>query len=243
MSRELTEKWQNGTLPNGKTFWCQDDEGNVAKLIHIRGKFFEWTISEQDDTEQVKEVLAKVPTYEEWVKNGTWYTEKSHNELLKKNEELEQKIHILNEANMNLENAIESQADYFRQLPIQASEAVPSLFTATVSNKTLCASGSDGAIHFIGNIALDIVGGRLIGFTDFNTISYSSINNATLYDLNTRTYKDTALYYRVSDVSGVHGLKYNAELKSYTLQVENKSAIYHSYSGLNKYKPLPKWDL
>lgn len=129
-----------------------------------------------------------------------------------------------------------NQADYFRQLPIQASEAVPSLFTATVSNKTLCASSSDGAIHFIGNIALDIVGGRLIGFTDFNTISYSSINNATLYDLNTRTYKDTALYYRVSDVSGVHGLKYNAELKSYTLQVENKSAIYHSSSGLNKYR-------
>jgi hypothetical protein len=66
MTKKLTEQWRNRTLPNGKTFWCQDDEGNVAKLIHIRRKFFEWTISEQDDTEQVKEVLALVPTYEEW---------------------------------------------------------------------------------------------------------------------------------------------------------------------------------
>lgn len=89
MSKELTEQWRNGTLPNGKTFWCQDDEGNVAKLINIRGKFFEWTISEQDDTEQVKEVLAPVPTYDQFVE----HTEKV-DELENRLKEAETVIHL-----------------------------------------------------------------------------------------------------------------------------------------------------
>lgn len=105
MSKELTEKWKNGTL-NGGIYYLLLRDGTTVKdkTVYIVGeKQFRWHYSSFDF---VKEVLAKVPTYEEWVKEGTWYTEKSHNELLKKIEELEQKIHILNEANMNMENTI-----------------------------------------------------------------------------------------------------------------------------------------
>lgn len=115
MSKELTEQLKNGTLKEG--YYYIENKSQSIKFIEIDyynvwGDTRYWSGCDDED---IEEVLAKVPTYEEWVKNGTWYTEKSHNELLKKIEELMQKIHILNEANMNLENTVESQADYFRQ--------------------------------------------------------------------------------------------------------------------------------
>lgn len=87
MSKELTEKWRNGTLKEGAYYILVDKYEQNEPEIDVGicyNSNFEWWI--------VKEVLAPVPTYEEWVKTGTWYTEKSHNELLKKIEKLERRL-------------------------------------------------------------------------------------------------------------------------------------------------------
>lgn len=65
MTKSLTEKWKNGKLTFGKMYWCCDKEKNIAKLVYINRKFFEWDIT-TDVTKDVKEVLAPVPNYEEY---------------------------------------------------------------------------------------------------------------------------------------------------------------------------------
>lgn len=81
MSKELTEQWRNGTLEIG-WYFIRIKDGRCVK------DYFKKDFEVFFDA-YIEEVLAKVPTYEEWVKEGTWYTEKSHNELLKKIEALE----------------------------------------------------------------------------------------------------------------------------------------------------------
>ena len=103
MSKELTEQYFNATLKAG-TYYVLNDDG-IVDIDYYGGDNFQWSV--------VKEVLAPVPTYEEYLK--------LESETLAKQEgvelvaELEQKVHILNEANMAMENAIASQADFFRQ--------------------------------------------------------------------------------------------------------------------------------
>lgn len=65
MTKSLTEKWKDGKLTFGKMYWCCDKEKNIAKLVHINRKFFEWDIT-IDVTKDVKEVLAPVPSYDEY---------------------------------------------------------------------------------------------------------------------------------------------------------------------------------
>lgn len=112
MSKELTEQWRNGTLEDGFYYVKENDEVFISHCSR------HYLLSVLKDCE----VLASVPSYEEWVKNGTWYTEKSHNELLKKIEKLEQLLESETLAKnegveivAELENAIASQADYFQQ--------------------------------------------------------------------------------------------------------------------------------
>jgi len=66
MTKTLTEQWREGKLIFGKTYWCSDDEGNVAKLVLVNNnRFYEWTLG-TEVTKDVKEVLAPVPSYEEY---------------------------------------------------------------------------------------------------------------------------------------------------------------------------------
>ena len=65
MTKTLTEQWRDGKLIFGKTYWCSDDEGNVAKLVLVNNdRFYEWTLG-TEVTKDVKEVLAPVPSYDE----------------------------------------------------------------------------------------------------------------------------------------------------------------------------------
>lgn len=90
MSKELTEQWRNGTLECGE-YYLKYTDGTTDR------EYLDWAnvygvVSEKGFSTEpcdIEEVLDPVPTYEEWVKIGTWYTEKSHNELLKKIEKLE----------------------------------------------------------------------------------------------------------------------------------------------------------
>jgi len=94
MTKTLTEKWKNGELPDGAYYILVDKYEQNEPEIDIGVCYnsnFQWWI--------VKEVLAPVPSYEEWKtakenleKNGTWYTERSHNELLKRIERLQEQI-------------------------------------------------------------------------------------------------------------------------------------------------------
>lgn len=56
MSKELTEQFFKATLKAG-TYYVLDDKGNVD-IDYYGGDNFQWTV--------VKEVLASVPTYNEW---------------------------------------------------------------------------------------------------------------------------------------------------------------------------------
>jgi hypothetical protein len=97
MSKELTEKWRNGTLNGGIYYLLLRDGTTVTdKTVYIVGeKQLRWHYSSFDF---VKEVLAKVPSYEEYKLNDDtindllWKLElsvKSEVNLTKKVERLE----------------------------------------------------------------------------------------------------------------------------------------------------------
>ncbi len=90
MSKELTEQWRNGTL-HGGWYFLEFENGAILPVYYceLNREFeFKWDW-------KISKVLLPA-SYDQFV------------ELIKK-------VHILNEANMQLENAIGSQADYFRQ--------------------------------------------------------------------------------------------------------------------------------
>lgn len=92
MSKELTEQWRNGTLKEG--LYYIEGKGNYHIAL-IRNRYCPVLTSpycEDNVFESEFVPVAPVPTYEEWVKNGTWYTEKSHTELLEKIDELESRL-------------------------------------------------------------------------------------------------------------------------------------------------------
>lgn len=120
--QDLTEKWKNGTLKTG-SYYIRIITGNEKSDYFEGKKFCFWSDYE------VEEVLAPVPSYKEFFEDkkfmkglGRDYSELMNQkvELLKKieelttkcsqleqeNAELVQKMHILNEANMNLENTV-----------------------------------------------------------------------------------------------------------------------------------------
>lgn len=126
MIKELTEKWKNGTLETGYYYFKTSTGLFVG--FHLKGfKYpYTWRGSTMDD---VSKVLAPVSDYSQFVEltEKVEKLEKENSELLEKNEELkkrlesetlakqegielvaelEQKVHILNEANMNLENTV-----------------------------------------------------------------------------------------------------------------------------------------
>lgn len=86
MTKTLTEQWKDGELIFGKTYWCSDDEGNIAKLVLVgEDRFYEWTLG-TEVTKDVKEVLAPVPSYD------------AYRQLVSKTEQLEKKLEIATKA-------------------------------------------------------------------------------------------------------------------------------------------------
>lgn len=95
MTKTLTEQWKDGELQFGKTYWCSDDEGNVAKLVLVSNdRFYEWTLG-TEVTKDVKEVLAPVPNYDEY------------NELIKKIEQLEEANNLF----LKIQNKLEDEQE------------------------------------------------------------------------------------------------------------------------------------
>ena len=89
MSKELTEQWRNGTLKDGFYYVKEDEDIRISPCSR------HYLLGVLKDCE----VLAPVPTYEEYLK--------LESDSLAKQEGVE----LVAE----LENAISSQADYFRQ--------------------------------------------------------------------------------------------------------------------------------
>lgn len=101
MTKTLTEQWREGTLPDGfyyiKTRWLGCDNKwhyNKEQDIDYLDSGGDWCGVANDS---VVEIIGGVPSYDEWKqakenldKNGTWYTERSHKELLKQIERLQE---------------------------------------------------------------------------------------------------------------------------------------------------------
>ena len=84
MTKTLTEQWRDGTLPDG-FYYMQDYTGRYHYRYLLGVK------PDADFVKCFKEVLAPVPSYDEWKqakenleKNGTWYTERSYKLLEKR---------------------------------------------------------------------------------------------------------------------------------------------------------------
>lgn len=108
MSEELTEKWKKKELPLG-SYYVKDASGRVfideyIQLCYVKDfelKVFRWE-------EVIVEVVERVPShyqFSQMVKKVDELTTKC-NQLKQENSELVQKIHILNESNVNLENTV-----------------------------------------------------------------------------------------------------------------------------------------
>lgn len=99
MSKTLTEKWKDGELIFGKTYWCSDDEGNVTELVLVsNNRFYERALG-IEVIKDVKEVLAPVPSYEELREKEVIYntTSRCNETLLWENESLKNKVGKLKE--------------------------------------------------------------------------------------------------------------------------------------------------
>ncbi|MBO7713065.1 MAG: hypothetical protein J6S85_05815 [Methanobrevibacter sp.] len=98
MTKSLTEKWKNGELDGGYYYLIMEDE--TLRIDHTEYKFWNKTICwEHLDEHFVKEVLAPVPSYEEWQSyekcadmlidvNKKWYKTIVENKKLKKKLEI-----------------------------------------------------------------------------------------------------------------------------------------------------------
>lgn len=94
MSKELTEQWRNGELKKG-LYYIKSKSGRKVFALHTNSASHLFTPYNRY-TLETKEVLAPVPTYNQFV-------------------ELTEKVHILNEANMNLENIIGNFAKQLKE--------------------------------------------------------------------------------------------------------------------------------
>ena len=113
---ELTEKYYSGTLPSGHYYFSN---GNSVYPVEYRQ--VEPFLCANGIT-----VLCEVPSYEEYIKTGTWYTEKSHNELLKKIEKLEEQLKEANELLFDVWDCRESREynaekaeEYFKKYGVE----------------------------------------------------------------------------------------------------------------------------
>lgn len=90
MSKELTEQWKNGTLEDGDYYVRREDDTIIDYYFNDH---WEWIEHEQ----VIKEVLAPVPTYDQFV-------------------EITEKVEQLKEDNKYLKSGIETRDNQIKQL-------------------------------------------------------------------------------------------------------------------------------
>ena len=90
---DLTGKWKNGELESGYYYVIVKEEFS-NRIDFYNSSATIWSYHSND---VINQVLAPVPSYEEWKfaseqlnKNGTWYTERSYKELKKENQKLKE---------------------------------------------------------------------------------------------------------------------------------------------------------
>ena len=108
-SQHLTEQWRNGTLERGYYYYLTKVG---ARVIGFQCYGLKYPYDYNHNTiDSVREVLAPVPDYMDCKRlmNDSIELDKAKikiYELVSHSDELVQKIHILNEANMKLENTV-----------------------------------------------------------------------------------------------------------------------------------------
>ena len=117
MSKGLTEQWKNGELEGGHYYLLmKDGSTRIANTVYVVGeKQFYW---ENTSIDFVQEVLAPVPSYEEYqdIIQQNVNQESAIETYIERIKELEKKVHILNEANMKLENELGNFADLSKKV-------------------------------------------------------------------------------------------------------------------------------
>ena len=86
-SEQLTEQWKKGEIPNGY-YWIRLSWGGMIIMAYYTG--FDGLFELDDhyyDSDEISEVLAPVPSYEEWQASETSI---AYNELLEENTKLKE---------------------------------------------------------------------------------------------------------------------------------------------------------
>ena len=91
----LTELWQKGELPEGH-YYVKDGENLIAE--YLDGYFYNNGEPMTSFSGGVDEVLAPVPSYEEWKQMNKWCEEFNALNLVKENEKLKKQLAIAVEA-------------------------------------------------------------------------------------------------------------------------------------------------
>lgn len=109
MTKTLTEQYYDGTLPSG--FYYFNNGNATYTVVHYQTESYlcangitvvdkvpsydEYQDLIQQNVNQesaIETYIERIHELEEQIPNGTWYTEKSHNELLHKIDELEKRL-------------------------------------------------------------------------------------------------------------------------------------------------------
>lgn len=89
---ELTEQWKKGELESGKEYWVRltDEWKNSIEQVYFNGEDFELF-----DIDDIEEVLAPVPSYEEWKQLIKFLEEFNALDVAKENQQLKELLHSL----------------------------------------------------------------------------------------------------------------------------------------------------
>lgn len=122
MNKELTEQFKKGELPEGH-YYGKDGENMIAE--YLDGYFYNNGEPMTSFSGGVDEVLAPVPSYDEWEKLN-WYAGngvEKNQELKMENERLKQQLHRFAESNQSLrkrldEEKAKNRIDYYDGSPM-----------------------------------------------------------------------------------------------------------------------------
>jgi hypothetical protein len=110
MTKTLTEQWRDGTIEYGLYYvrivgrnditiadTNLDEELNVEEVLAPVPSYEEYNDLIQKNVNQESDIetyIERIKELEEQIPNGTWFTQKSHKELLNKIEQLQKRLEI-----------------------------------------------------------------------------------------------------------------------------------------------------
>lgn len=128
-SEHLTEKWKKGEIPNGY-YWIRLSWGGMIIMAYYTG--FDGLFELDDhyyDSDEISEVLAPVPSYDEWQASETSI---AYNELLEENTKLKERNDSLNNRDINLcriANGIRDENFSLKELLKECKEVIKNVDT------------------------------------------------------------------------------------------------------------------